>query len=1246
MRAATFCARWLGHLGMLVLPVVLLVALALGLGYVRLRHGPVSIKILARPIAQGIAAEMPGAKVSIDDVVISLAPRSGVEFRLSNLRISEPDGDLIASAPMAAVELSLAALQSFRISPARVDLIEPAFALGFSEDGRLALSFSSGAAEPVAGGASGGAARAAPPPAQETRAPGYEATRPSAIPRQFDVVHMFAEATARARQRVDAVSFLREIGVRDATVTFDRAGRKSRLTVSEMSVDLEHRKRRSVIAGTATIASGKEPWSVSFHTEDNEVEPGRRSLMVKSSIRGLRPGMLTAVLPELAGIEAAEVPLAADAELELSPEGSVTSGKLAIELGRGQIRLPTVTETSAVVDGGLLTVVYDGTSRRFELTPSTVVSGHSRVTLVGEMTSELQTDGSSSWPFRVRVRDGVLGAEEFKLPALPIESASVEGVVLPAAGIVRMASATVKAGGASGRATGEVAFASGLISARFEGGLSPMNADTLKTMWPQILAPSARQWVGQRLNRAQLKSGTFKFSSGSYRTPQEPVGRTDFRVTATFEASDVQFLPATDSPPIDAPRALIRVENETVEVNIPDAVGIVSAKGRVPLKAIRFWIADSRPDIPIGEVSVKAVSPLLPILELADLPQYEVLKKNGVKLEGADGKFEGQFKIVWPLTPSVDPADVKVEGKGRIFDGKVKQIGGAYDVQGAAINFDISDKAVDAKGEMLVAGVPAKLVWQRIFDAPPDKQPPLRVTATIDNADRTQLGLDINHMVQGEVAIDLTVQPQPQGEPKVELRADLTGAELIVENMAWKKPAGRSAILQCDIVKGKTHKLELQNFKLAGENIAIEGWAAIGADNQLREFSFPDFSLNVVTRLEVHGTLRQDHVWEVKAKGSTYDGRDFFRSLFHVGQISDKAVKPLKPRAGVDLEAEIGTIIGFSEVSLRNLKMKLSKRADKLTMLDGTGALDGGAPVSIRLAGGTPTDPRRLIAEAGDAGLAFKLVGFYPNAQGGHVKLGVNLDGSGSAELTGVLWVEKFRILGDAVLSEVVGSADAARPSGDQRRRTVTREVFDFDRMKVPFSVGHGQFALEDSYLNGPLLGLNLRGKADFNARTINLSGTYIPLQGLNNILADVPLLSQILSGPRAEGIFGITFAIQGAMAQPQVIVNPLAMLTPGIFRGFMELANPDTTVRAIEAPKPAAPAEKRVRASSTAAEPAPVEAKAKSTPPPASPTAAGAEVKKAAPKPKTAPAAQPVDGWSSTTAPVAPKKETAPKAQ
>jgi hypothetical protein len=491
---------------------------------------------------------------------------------------------------------------------------------------------------------------------------------------------------------------------------------------------------------------------------------------------------------------------------------------------------------------------------------------------------------------------------------------------------------------------------------------------------------------------------------------------------------------------------------------------------------------------------------------------------------------------------------------------------------------------------MLINGVLAKLSWQRIFDAPLDKQPPLRLTATLDNTDRSQLGLDVNHIVQGNVPIEVTVGRDAHNEQTVRLHADLTNADLSIIGVAWRKPPGRTATLQCDIAKGKTYKTELQNFKVAGDDIAIEGWAAIDNENRLREFYFPDFSLNVITRMEVQGTLDKNDIWKVKARGPTFDGRDFFRSLFSLGQLAENAPKPKNPREGIDLDAEIGTVIGHSEVSARGVKMKLAKRGDKLTALDVRGTLDGGKPLAVELRQ-DPGQPRKLFADSTDAGQAFKLIDFYPNIQGGRVRLEVNLEGKGAAEKTGILWVESFRILGDPVVSEVFSGADDGRPAIDgvvarpAKNRQVVREVFEFDRMRVPFSVGYGQFVMEDSQLRGPMLGASIRGKVDFKMRRVNLGGTYIPLQGLTSGLCEIPLFGPIIVGPKCEGFSGMTFAIQGSMDRPEVIVNPLSMLAPGIFRDIFQMTPFDPKVQRRD-DGPADTGGGSVRSSSTAAEP------------------------------------------------------------
>ena len=74
--------------------------------------------------------------------------------------------------------------------------------------------------------------------------------------------------------------------------------------------------------------------------------------------------------------------------------------------------------------------------------------------------------------------------------------------------------------------------------------------------------------------------------------------------------------------------------------------------------------------------------------------------------------------------------------------------------------------------------------------------------------------------------------------------------------------------------------------------------------------------------------------------------------------------------------------------------------------------------------------------------------------------------------------------------------------------------MFDFDWLRMPFSVGYGQFVIGESEIRGPLVGATMRGKADFRARQVNVGGTYVPLQGLNSALGAIPGLGQIL-GPR-----------------------------------------------------------------------------------------------------------------------------------
>ena len=81
-------------------------------------------------------------------------------------------------------------------------------------------------------------------------------------------------------------------------------------------------------------------------------------------------------------------------------------------------------------------------------------------------------------------------------------------------------------------------------------------------------------------------------------------------------------------------------------------------------------------------------------------------------------------------------------------------------------------------------------------------------------------------------------------------------------------------------------------------------------------------------------------------------------------------------------------------------------------------------------------------------------------------------------------------------------------------------------------------------------MGLTFEGTFDNAANNIDVNGTIIPLSGLNNILRDIPLVGNILGGE--SGLFAATYSIKGEGKEPEVSVNPLSVLAPGILRSIL----------------------------------------------------------------------------------------------
>lgn len=1179
-----------------LLPVMMLACLGLGLLYVRLLNGPVSLKFLAEPIARSIGTELPGYGVVIEDALVRLTDSGGMEFRLRNVRFTDNENRAVAVAPLAAINMSLPALKVGRLAPARIVLIEPRLLLSYSEQG--GLNFRVPELVEPASAQSLEPAKVAPPSNVNPK------TGVPPEPDRLDIGRMIAERAQRARQRSDAVSFLRAFGVRNAVVALDFAGARSIWTIPEADLDLNHGKRRSTLAGQASVASATGPFSLSFRVEDAEKE---KTVSLQVAFKDFVPRGLMTILPDVAGLDVLDAPLQGDAQFTFANTGALQVARAQAELGRGMARFSVAVEDQIPIESGRLAMHYDPVKGQFEIAQASAIwgthrprvvvpgiadatqAGQSRVNLTGLITKAPVAEAADAWDIDLRSTNGVLDDDDPTTAALTLEALQFQGRLTPANSRLRINKALIRAGGTEVSTTGELFGASGTSAAgiKLDGKIGAASVQTAKVIWPLPLATTARAWVMRHVTKGRLLGGTFQIAlmAGNERDPARrnlPASArpphklgVDDRISLTLEAADAQFFPARGVSAIDAPRVLVRIEGDSMEIAIPDGstqvqAGAANAARRVTFKAARLTAVDLHGPRTPTEIVFRAQGGLQGALDILDQEKINLGPASaGMSADGIDGKVDAQVKISLPLMSGIERSDIKVEAKARLTDGRAKNLAGAYDIQGATITLDTSEKAVEAKGDLLIGGVPAKLTWQRIFGVPDDKQPPLRVTAKLDNADRNALGMDVNSIIQGEVPVELTATRGPKGEVQAKVRADLTAADMVLEELSWRKPPGRTAVLQFDIGKDVTKegarspriKTELQNFKLVGDDIAVDGWLGLDVKSKPVEFHFPDFSLNVVSRLDIGGVLRPDNIWDIKARGQTFDGRELFKSLFSVGQVGGKAVEPpRKDQTGADIKAEIETIIGQSEISMRNLKLQGQRRGGKLVTLNATAGIDGGKPLDISIVQATPNQ-RKMVATSDNAGQVFRLIGFYPNMNGGQMRLEVNLDGQGAAEKTGQLFVRRFQILGDTVVGQVLQSPDEAATGRRSGSRGPVREAIDFDTLQVPFKVGHGYFTLDGAQLRGPLLGASIAGRADLRAQRLDLGGSYIPLQGLNAALAGLPVLGQLLTGPKGEGMMGITFAVQGPMSAPQVTVNPLALIGIGPFRDLFQMSTQNTTI-------------------------------------------------------------------------------------
>ena len=102
-----------------------------------------------------------------------------------------------------------------------------------------------------------------------------------------------------------------------------------------------------------------------------------------------------------------------------------------------------------------------------------------------------------------------------------------------------------------------------------------------------------------------------------------------------------------------------------------------------------------------------------------------------------------------------------------------------------------------------------------------------------------------------------------------------------------------------------------------------------------------------------------------------------------------------------------------------------------------------------------------------------------------------------------------------------------------------------------------GQVNISGGQASGVAMGISFEGMIDRDLDTIDINGSLVPIFGLNNMLGALPLVGDLLVSKEGEGIIGLTYQARGDLNEPEIVVNPLSVLTPGFLRRIFEFGGP-----------------------------------------------------------------------------------------
>lgn len=826
----------------------------------------------------------------------------------------------------------------------------------------------------------------------------------------------------------------------------------------------------------------------------------------------------------------ADLPISGELKGELGRDGLPTYFRGRINVGAGNIIDTDTPDYPMAIDSADMSVEWDS-GRRVLLAPIKIISGANRITLLGHL--EPPNDNVTDWQAGLSGGTIVLAGIDPNEPPLIFNRINIGFRFDTDRKRVLLTQADISNGEIGVAGTGSIDY-SGEPRLQLGFAGTPMSAIALKRVWPTIIVPEVRQWVIERIERGTLQRIDVGVNSPVHNLSRKGPPIPDDGLSVNIVASGVAVHPVDGMPSVHDADLKARVTGRTATVWIGQGIADTPAGRKITLSDFTFEVPDMAPKPSPSKVKFRVDCPVPAAAEILASDRLSDLSGPPIDPNASKGNVTATINLGMPVKGELTKADTVYSVTADVTGVAVDKLVMNQKLEANALKVIASNAGYQVKGDVKINGQAASLDYRKPAEGDAD----VKLQASLDDASRARLGLDLGTAVSGAIPIKLTGKiGSGDNSTKLGVEADLTQLKLDNVLPGWVKASGRAGKATFNVVpKGQSTRFE--DIVVEGSGVSIKGSLEVDQNGDLMNANFPTYAPSEGDKTSLRADRGPDGVLKVTMRGDVFDGRGFLRSAIS-GRESD--AKSRTKNIDFDFDVKLGAVAGFNGEAVRSVDAKMSRRNGFIRAFTLSGKVGRDTPVSVDMRG--RQQGREVIyLQTSDAGAFLRFIDTYSKVVGGRLTLAMEPPTPEPGPREGLLNIRDFAVKGEAQLDRAVAGGPVSTQNG-----------IAFSALRAEFTRQSGQLTIRDGVVKGPSIGATIEGSIDYVGNQVRMNGTFIPMYGLNNMFGQIPFFGIFLGAGSNEGLIGVTYEVVGTPSAPVLRVNPISALAPGLTRKIFE---------------------------------------------------------------------------------------------